>query len=73
MHSAVEVQLSVCFYLWEFSSPSSSIQLFSKDKALFLKKIEVQLIYNVVLITAVQQSDSVIHCFFNILFHYGLS
>ena len=38
--------------------------------------IEVQLIYSVVLISAVQQSDSVIHIytfFFNILFHYGLS
>ena len=38
--------------------------------------IEVQLIYNVVLISAIQQSDSVIHIytfFFNILFHCGLS
>ena len=39
--------------------------------------IEVQLIYNVVLISAVQQSDSIIHMyalFFNILLsHYGLS
>ena len=39
-------------------------------------KIEVELIYNVVPISAVQQSDSVIHIetfFFYILFHYGLS
>ena len=38
--------------------------------------IEVQLIYNVVLISAVQQSDSVIHIytFFSMFFfHYGLS
>ena len=38
--------------------------------------IELQLIYSVVPISAVQQSDSVIHIqtfFFNILFHYGLS
>ena len=36
---------------------------------------EVQLIYNVVLISAVQQSDSVVHIYilFHILFHYGLS
>ena len=42
----------------------------------FLKNfIEVQLTYNVVLISAVQQSDSVIHVYilFHILFHYGLS
>ena len=36
--------------------------------------IEVQLINNAVLISAVQQSDSVIHIYilFPILFHYGL-
>ena len=36
--------------------------------------IKIELIYNVVLVSAVQQSDSVIHIhkFFNILFHYGL-
>ena len=41
----------------------------------FLNFIEVELIYNVVLISAVQQSDSVIHIYilFHILFHYGLS
>ena len=33
-------------------------------------KIEVQLIYNVVLISGVQQSDSVVHIY--ILFHYSL-
>ena len=43
-----------------------------------LKKffIEVYLIYNVVLVSGVQQSDSVIHTYiyilFPILFHYGL-
>ena len=58
MHSAVNVRLSV-FDLCEFPSPSSSMQFFSKDKGLFL--IEVSLIYNAVSITAVQQSDSVIH------------
>ena len=41
--------------------------------------IEVQLIYNAVLISAVQQSDSVIYIYiyinnlFNVLFHCGLS
>ena len=37
--------------------------------------IEIQLIYNVVLISAVQQSDSVIHAYIYIFipfFHYGL-
>ena len=34
--------------------------------------IEVKLNYNVVLITAVQQSDSVIHIY-TFFFHYGLS
>ena len=37
---------------------------------------EVQLIYTVVPISAIQQSDSVLHIytfFLNILFHYGLS
>ena len=42
----------------------------------FFNCIEVQLIYRVVLISAVQQSDSVIHIYidivFHILFHYGL-
>ena len=33
--------------------------------------IEVQLIYKVVLISAVQHSDSVIHAYVYILFHYG--
>ena len=38
--------------------------------------IEVELIYNVVPVSPVQHSDSVIHIqtfFFHILFHYGLS
>ena len=41
----------------------------------YFLKIEAQLIYNVVLIYAVQKSDSVIHIyiFFYVLFHYGLS
>ena len=41
----------------------------------FFKKIEVQLAYNAVLLSAVQQSDSVIHLhiLFYILRHYGLS
>jgi len=34
--------------------------------------IEVSLIYNIVLVSAVQQSDSVIYTFFQILFHYRL-
>ena len=36
--------------------------------------IEIELIYNVVLVSGVQQSDSVIHIsiLLNILFHYGL-
>ena len=43
----------------------------SVPTACFFLKIEVQLIYNVVLITAIQQSDSVIHIytvFFKIFF-----
>ena len=38
--------------------------------------IEIQLLYNIVLISAVQQSDSVMHIYvllLNILFHYDLS
>ena len=38
--------------------------------------IEIQFIYNIMPVSAVQQSDSVIHIytlFFYILFHYGLS
>ena len=31
----------------------------------------VQLIYKVVLVSGAQQSDSVIHPLFHILFHYG--
>ena len=48
------------------------IFFFKASPKVFL--IEVQLIYNVVLISAVQQSDSVIHLnHFHILFHYSLS
>ena len=36
-------------------------------------KIVVQLMYNVVLISTVQQSDSIIHILLHIFFHYGLS
>ena len=45
------------------------------DFMTFFFLIEVQLIYNVVLISAVQQSDSVKHMYvyIYILFHYGLS
>ena len=38
--------------------------------------IEIQLLYNIVLISAVQQSDSVMHIYvllLNILSHYDLS
>ena len=40
----------------------------------FLKKIEVQLIYNVVLVSGVQHSGSVIHTYntFSFIFHYDL-
>ena len=42
----------------------------------FKKKIEVQLIYDVVLVSSAQQSDSVTHVYisilFQILFHYSL-
>ena len=43
--------------------------------SLFLNFIEAQLIYNVVLISAIQQRNSVIHVYilFPILFHSGLS
>ena len=48
------------------------------DSALFFfSLIEVELIYNVVLISAVQQSNSVVYVsvciYIYILFHYGLS
>ena len=45
--------------------------LFYSNKQFF---IEVQLIYNVVLVSGVQQSDSVIYIYilFQVLFHYGL-
>ena len=38
--------------------------------------MEVQLIFNIVLVSAIQQNDSVIHIytyFFHMIFHYGLS
>ena len=40
----------------------------------FIFLIEVEFIFNVVLVSGVQQSDSVIHIciLFHILFHYGL-
>ena len=40
----------------------------------FFKKIEVQLIYNVVLVFGIQQSDLVIHIYilFQILFYYKI-
>ena len=48
-----------------------------KQKILFLEFILLELIYNVVSISAVQHSDSVIHVYihtlFHILFHHGLS
>ena len=62
-----------------FLSPSWRLLLSSPHSHLkpnsFFFLIEIQLIYNVVLITAVQQSDSVIHIYIlcYILFHYGLS
>ena len=46
---------SFCWWWWFFFFPKISVSLF------FL--IEVQLIYNVVLISAVQQKDSVIHIY----------
>ena len=39
---------------------------------LILIFFEVQLIYKVVLVSSVQQSDSVIYILFQILFHYRL-
>ena len=39
--------------------------------SLRLFKIEVELIYKLMLVSAVQQSDSLIHILFHILFHYG--
>ena len=42
---------------------------------MLILKIEVELIYSVVLVSAVEQSDSVIYMYilFEIVFHYGLS
>ena len=53
-------------------SSSTQPNVFNHSQNFFL----VYLIYNVVLITAVQQSDSIIHIlysFSHILFYYGLS
>ena len=51
-----------------------------KRKKKFFNFIEALLIYNIVLSSSAQQSDSVIYiyiyiyiCIFHILFHYGLS
>ena len=55
---------------------SGNLELVVNREYLYILKIyfiEVQLIYSVVLISAVQQSDSVIHIYIYILFHYGLS
>ena len=38
----------------------------------FIFSIEVQLVYNVVLVSGVQHSDSVTHIYISILFHYNL-
>ena len=49
---------------------------FGKDRKFMAFLIEIQLLYNIVLISAVQQSDSVMHIYvllLNILFHYDLS
>ena len=40
-----------------------TISITFSPNSFFLKKIEVQLIYNVVLVSGVQQSDSVIHIY----------
>ena len=47
--------------------PISILALFAKSHGIFFFLIEVELIYNVVLISAIQQSDSVTHIY--ILFH----
>ena len=68
----------LCFFFLPFFSFSFFLLLFllwySVDNTL-KKFIEVQLIYSVVLISAVQHSDSVIHIYiiFHIPFHYCLS
>ena len=55
--------------------PLASWPCLRKATGFFFFLIEVELIYNVALISAIQQSDSVTHIYilFHILFHYGLS
>ena len=65
-------------YRMRKQATASTSLLQAETLSSFFKKTyftEVQLIYNVVLISAVQRSDSVIHIYivFHILFHYGLS
>ena len=80
-------RVSLIFILGKCTLPVTRLGLWAKEcyevvhctlEFFFLNlfKIEVQLTYNVVLISAIQQSDSVIYILFfltNILFHYGLS
>ena len=63
------------FVLLKKSFPNPSFKNFSFFVVVLFIFIEVWLRYNSVLITAVQQSDSVIHTYirFQTLFHYGLS
>ena len=58
--------------------PSQTSGLSNYDKINLKKKIELELIYNIVLVLGVQQSDSesviymYIHIYMKILFHYKL-
>lgn len=59
--------------LWEGRKGESCGSLNKKD-TLYKKNLKVWLIYNVVLISALQQSDSVTHIYVLFhTFHYGLS
>ena len=81
----LEAELSPTLNLWgkkaisaKHSQRNTACVLLYADNAwiLFLNIIDVELIYNVVLISVVQQSDSVINTYihiFHILFHYGFS
>ena len=72
----IQPKLAPCCHIFQFWREAGNLIFF-----LFLKKnyfIEVELVYNVVLISGVQQSDSVIHIctfffiFFSVMVHHRI-
>ena len=72
-NASINIRLHVYFQIWFSLDICLRVGLLDHMVDFFLSFLEVELIYDAVIISSIQRSDSVIHVYTSILFPYILS